>query len=190
MNKTQAKALGMQSGVDAAKFGDFTPQELADADLFRAACSEICSNKRQYAEDPTYTIAQQPNAESLFEAYEEGEAIGIERGARIRGIIKPEDKVIFRKFREGGNIVALFPEYAGSTDLQTCMSYMHIGQHSAASIGLLTSRNTTRPAKPEEYADLLNELKQIGYNPKPITEVPRGAWSKRFAEVNRKKAAV
>jgi hypothetical protein len=57
-------------------------------------------------------------------------------------------KVIFRKFK-WGEIIALFPEIAGSMDACTCMSYMHEGQHGAADCVGCTS-----PARPEEYQDL------------------------------------
>ena len=69
-------------------------------------------------------------------------------------------KVIFRKFKEG-DIIALFPELPGTNDPYTCESYMHVGQHSSASIDIVS---ITKPAKPDEYADLLAELKRIGYD--------------------------
>jgi hypothetical protein len=70
-------------------------------------------------------------------------------------------KVIFRKFK-GGEIIALFPAIVGDNNpYATCESYMHIGQHGSASVDLILS---TKPAKPEEYAPLLNELKSIGYD--------------------------
>ncbi len=40
------------------------------------------------------------------------------------------------------------------------MSYQHVGQHGAASSELVRE---LRPATPAEYADLLAELKDIGY---------------------------
>ena len=57
-------------------------------------------------------------------------------------------KVIFRKF----------PEIIASPNPYQCLSYMHIGQHGAASaepIGL--------PATREECKHLLSELREIGY---------------------------
>ena len=75
--------------------------------------------------------------------------------------MKAETKVIFRKFREG-DIIALFPTMAGDCDNgATCNSYQHIGQHGSAS-PLLVQAHTVA-AKPGEYADLLRELKRIGY---------------------------
>lgn len=66
--------------------------------------------------------------------------------------------VIFRKDR-GKNpaVTAVFPtEPAGERGEMTC--YAQVGQHSACSHQWL---QTTRAAKPAEYADLLAELRQI-----------------------------
>jgi hypothetical protein len=73
----------------------------------------------------------------------------------------PESVVIFRKFTSG-EIIALFPQYSGSTQNRyNIMSYMHVGQHSAADIGIV--RNT-KLASPAEYAPLKRELESLGYN--------------------------
>lgn len=68
--------------------------------------------------------------------------------------------VIFRKEKDG-SILALFPHllwnYAGDV---TC--YAHLGQHSAADYSGCIRQS--KPAKPEEYKDLLNELQGLGYD--------------------------
>jgi len=77
--------------------------------------------------------------------------------------------VIFRKWKprpeyaeEGGDIIALFPTELGTNDPYTCSSYQHVGQHgSAEPLGVIQG---TKLAKPSEYADLLKELKGIGYD--------------------------
>lgn len=70
-------------------------------------------------------------------------------------------KVVFRKFRQGGDIIALFPEQVNKVTL-TVGSYMHVGQHSDADCtGVITA---TTPAKESEYAELLAELRSIGYD--------------------------
>jgi len=78
-------------------------------------------------------------------------------------IEEPETLVIFRKFRDGGDIVALFPEMEEGQNL--CNSYQHVGQHGSASYAWLVGgpNRITVPAKPGEYADLLAELESIGY---------------------------
>lgn len=69
-------------------------------------------------------------------------------------------KVLFRKFKQGGDIIALFPEQTNRNDY-TIASYMHIGQHSNADYDSVISQ--TIPAKEGEYVNLLTELKNIGY---------------------------
>ena len=68
--------------------------------------------------------------------------------------------VIFRKDKDG--VFALFPYLIATHDGQIT-GYMHIGQHfSAHYIHCVTE---SKPAKPEEYANLMAELEnQVGYN--------------------------
>jgi hypothetical protein len=79
----------------------------------------------------------------------------------------PKDKepltpVIFRAWKKDGSVIAIFPTLVGKLDPNTCESYMHVGQHSAASADLLGSR-ALRPALPSEYRALHAELRSIGY---------------------------
>lgn len=67
--------------------------------------------------------------------------------------------VIFRKFA-GGDILALFPYEKQANNF--CLSYMHTGQHGPAHY--LSMIMNSRPAKPEEYNDLFQELQSIGYD--------------------------
>ena len=76
---------------------------------------------------------------------------------------KTGDKVIFRKWPVGCEIIALFPQIAASVDGHLCESYMHVGQHSSANPAVIV-RDTT-PATPKEFIKLKRELRQIGYNP-------------------------
>nr|DAX32125.1 MAG TPA: hypothetical protein [Caudoviricetes sp.] len=79
---------------------------------------------------------------------------------------KSNMKVIFRKFKQGGDIIALFPEQGNKKNLMVG-SYMRVGQHSDADyIGVIAA---TTPAKESEYAELLAELKSIGYDDLQIT---------------------
>jgi hypothetical protein len=84
--------------------------------------------------------------------------------------LKPLTPVIFRKFlkREGGDIIALFPnayDYI-KPGRDTVLSYMHVGQHADASYYSMI--HISKPAKPDEYKDLAEELTRIGYNLKVI----------------------
>lgn len=69
------------------------------------------------------------------------------------------ERVIFRKFK-GGEIIALFPNDIANSN-GDCNSYMHLGQHSPADYNAVIK--ATKPATQEEYADLYNELKSLGY---------------------------
>lgn len=84
MNTKTAYSLGVDSGLEAARYGEFTVSALLDEDDFAAECGEICSNKRQYADSPTYDFTGKPNSESLFDAFDEGESVGIRKGWRER----------------------------------------------------------------------------------------------------------
>lgn len=82
-----------------------------------------------------------------------------------------ETLVIFRKW-VGGEIIALFPE--NDEGFGECTSYEHIGQHAGAHYaGVVAS---TKPATPEEYADLKRELESYPYGYKLKV---RRRWKRR-----------
>ena len=69
-------------------------------------------------------------------------------------------KVVFRKWKNEGDIIALFPEIDQGPGC--CLSYMHVGQHGEADYDHVIKK--TIPANKEEYADLEKELSFVGYN--------------------------
>jgi hypothetical protein len=69
--------------------------------------------------------------------------------------------VVFRVFKQGGDVLALFPHEVWSAD-GACASYQHVGQHGGADYTHCI--DITRPAKPSEYKALKAELMRIGYN--------------------------
>lgn len=71
-----------------------------------------------------------------------------------------QTKVIFRKFKDDKGVIAYFPELPGTNDFNTCLSYMHLGQHGSASIDF----SNTLKAYPSEYESLKKELESLGYN--------------------------
>lgn len=75
---------------------------------------------------------------------------------------KDTDKtlVVFRKFKNDGEIIALFPEL--EEPCNGCTSYQHVGQHGNAQYWFVIE--CSMPAQPHEYADLKAELESIGYN--------------------------
>lgn len=70
------------------------------------------------------------------------------------------EPVIFRTFRQGGDVIALFPKLPGTNDPRTCESYMHVGQHAACSVALAS---VARLATEQEAAPLRRELESLGY---------------------------
>lgn len=84
-------------------------------------------------------------------------------------VMKPgkveNEPVIFRKYPDG-DIIALFPEISVDQIGYNCESYMHIGQHGAASPMIVIKQ--TKLAKPKEYKELYAELVKLGYDLKII----------------------
>jgi hypothetical protein len=79
------------------------------------------------------------------------------------------DKVIFRVWQ--GDVIALFPQIPGTPNPSSCLSYMHMGQHSSADYnGIIL---TSRPAKKKEYAALFAELTKRGYKLKVACRASR-----------------
>ena len=77
------------------------------------------------------------------------------------------DKVIFKSLE--GEIIAFLPD--NEVNYGMISSYMHIGQHSEASLGCYLD---CKPAKPAEYGDLLAELVSLGYNPRIMKRLQYG----------------
>lgn len=73
--------------------------------------------------------------------------------------IRPKVRVVFKKDKESGEIVAVFPYAAGGALMVPC--YSHSGQHSACSTGYLQGKVTA--ATETEYAPLLRELQETAY---------------------------
>lgn len=82
------------------------------------------------------------------------------------------DLVVFRRWRDTGDLIALFPEIPADVHGLFCSSYEQIGQHGAADYwGVLQQ---TRPAGIEECTVFAEELQQIGYNLQPVKRAERG----------------
>ena len=77
------------------------------------------------------------------------------------------DKVIFKKFE--GEVIAFLPD--NEANFGMIESYMHIGQHGEASMDCFYR---CKPAKPEEYQELLKELETIGYKPRIMKRLQYG----------------
>jgi hypothetical protein len=69
-------------------------------------------------------------------------------------------RVIFRADPTTGEVVALMPDLPFDID-GNCTAYSHAAQHFAA--GLSLAFRNTRPATPDECAELKAELERQGY---------------------------
>lgn len=69
-------------------------------------------------------------------------------------------KILENQEYQNGEVIAVFVDQKES-GFKNYVSYMHIGQHSAANIEFI---NSCRIAEEGEYNDLLQELENIGYN--------------------------
>ena len=79
--------------------------------------------------------------------------------------------VIFRKWKDNGQIIALFPELPSDINGWFCDSYMHVGQHGGSDYyGVVQA---TLPACREEAAALASELRRIGYRLKVMRRASR-----------------
>lgn len=72
-------------------------------------------------------------------------------------------RIVFRFW--DGDVIALLPDHIENNRWDV-MCYQHIGQHGTADYGHIISQS--RPATPEEYADLKHELEIVGYAVHPI----------------------
>ncbi len=85
--------------------------------------------------------------------------------------------VVFRKWRDNGQIIALFPESPADTNGRFCDSYMHVGQHGGADYyGVV---QYTLPASQDEAAALASELRRIGYQLKVMRRASRRQHEQR-----------
>jgi hypothetical protein len=84
MNKKQTFKSGRFQAMEANHYGQFTKEELANEDKFREAMHQILENQRQFSGHPTYDIANEPNQETLYEGFEDGENSGVEFAVRKR----------------------------------------------------------------------------------------------------------
>lgn len=97
-----------------------------------------------------------------------------------------ETVVVFRKWRDMGDIIALFPELPADLLGWYCDSYEHIGQHGGADYDGVVRR--TVPATGDEAEPLAKELTQIGYCLRPIKRASVKHHERRRIEARRLRA--
>ena len=83
----------------------------------------------------------------------------------------PVTQVVFRRWRDTGDIIELFPELPADYQGRFCDAYEHIGQHGGADYyGVILA---TKPVSLEDAAPLARELERIGYRLRPIKRASR-----------------
>jgi hypothetical protein len=100
-----------------------------------------------------------------------------------------ETTVIFRRWRDTGAVIALFPEEPADASGGYCMSYMHVGQHGAANYHDIVSgsgewgnaKSNTLPVDPSDpdVFELKAELEGIGYKLRILRKVGWRSHEKR-----------
>ncbi|MEK6832717.1 MAG: hypothetical protein AABY32_01605 [Nanoarchaeota archaeon] len=70
--------------------------------------------------------------------------------------------VVFRKLKDSGDILALFPQEYSDITGNLCSSFEHVGGHGGADYSHCIKQ--TLPCNPAEYEDTKNELEKIGYD--------------------------
>ena len=76
------------------------------------------------------------------------------------------DIVVFRRWKDTGDVIALFPELPADLGGDHCDAYEHVGQHGGADYHGVIQQTT--PCSPKQSADLAAELRTIGYLLKPV----------------------
>lgn len=94
--------------------------------------------------------------------------------------------VIFRKWRgKNADVIALMPFVVAPYDANTVMCYEHTDQHGAGNDQQIVSQS--RLATPDEYASLLKELEDLGYNVETRKRIPANAYHSRKREIAQQK---
>jgi hypothetical protein len=81
------------------------------------------------------------------------------------------DIVVFRRWKDSGDIIALFPELPSDLSGDHCDAYEHVGQHGGADYHGVVQH--TKPCSPNDAADLAAELRTIGYKLRPRKRASR-----------------
>lgn len=94
--------------------------------------------------------------------------------------------VVFRRWRDGNDIIALFPGIPTDIYGHFCEAYEHVGQHGGADYhGVIRA---TTPASGEDAASLAGELNRVGYSltiikrASPTLHERRRAAARAYAE--------
>jgi hypothetical protein len=85
--------------------------------------------------------------------------------------------VVFRRWKDVGTLIAIFPELPADIFGRYCDAYEHVGQHGGANyFGVIQQ---TIPVELYECEDLIRELENIGYDLRPIKRASQHHHEKR-----------
>lgn len=103
---------------------------------------------------------------------------------------EPITPVIFRKWRDTGEVLALFPAEPGTLDPTTCSSFATIGGHCSADLHGVMRR--TVPATKREYAETFKVLtgSNYGYRLRVLSRTSPHHYDARRAAINHISEAV
>lgn len=74
---------------------------------------------------------------------------------------EPKTIVIFRRWKDTGDVVAIFPEIPSDRQGYYCQMFVHHGQHGGGDCQGVVGRTT--PAKGPDVRELARELRGRGY---------------------------
>lgn len=94
----------------------------------------------------------------------------------------PTTPVVFRVWKEGGEVLALFPTLSSDIADRYCSCYDRIGQHSSADYH--SCIKLSRPAGGMEAARLEKELHQLGYRLRVVKRASRAMHRERRIAAN------
>ena len=96
-------------------------------------------------------------------------------------------RVVFRRWRDGGVVIALFPELPADIHGNSCGSYEHVGQHGGADYHAVIRH--TDPTTSEEITALAAELHRRGYRLVPVRHASRLHHERRQEAARQYRAA-
>lgn len=138
--------------------GEYTVMANTLAEAMRMCDEMPLPEEGDYLEHKFDTVGISENNDIPLSDVEETERTLWELNLNTMQKDKEATTVIFRRFKDG-EVIALFP-YQIEDHKGNVLSYMHTGQHSAASLDII---QYTVLAQPSEYADIQKELEGIGY---------------------------
>ena len=89
------------------------------------------------------------------------------------------DLVIFRRWNDTGDIVAIFPEQPADDQGRFCLAHDELGQQIAAEYEQIIQDTT--PVSSPEYGRFAHELRLLGYDLQPINDATEQHHERRRA---------